>query len=71
MNKMVKYGLETMHLFLVNLNQLVGDTGWVLIQEKQVETISQYRAILKEGERENLPPIPTTDPNEAGLTKKI
>ena len=57
-----------MRLFLINLNQLVGDTEGVLTQEKQAETISQYRVILKEGEQESPPPIPTT--GQRGRVKK-
>ena len=59
---------ESMRLFLINLNQLVGDTEDVLAQEKQAETISQYRIILKEGEKESPPPIPTT--GQRGRVKK-
>ena len=48
---------ETMRLFLVELNQLVSDADGTFSQEQQVSYINQYRAILKEGEKESPPPI--------------
>ena len=47
-----------MRLFLVNLNQSVIDADGALTQEKQTDYINQYRAILKDGEKESPPPIP-------------
>ncbi|MCG6202944.1 IS66 family transposase [Psychromonas antarctica] len=49
---------ETMRLFLVNLNQSVLDEDGVISKEEQADYINQYRAILKEGEKESPPPIP-------------
>jgi len=49
---------DTMRLFLVNLNQSASDANSALPQEKQADYIKQYRAILKEGEKESPPPIP-------------
>lgn len=49
---------ETMRLFLVDLNQSILDEGGVISKKKQASYISQYRAILKEGEKESPPPIP-------------
>ncbi len=49
---------ETMRLFLVTLNQLVIDEGGIITKEQQAGYINQYRAILKEGEKESPPPIP-------------
>lgn len=49
---------ETMRLFLVSLNQAVFDEDGVLSKEKQTDYINQYRAILKEGEKESPAPIP-------------
>jgi len=49
---------EAMRLFLVNLNQSVSDADGMLTQEKQTDYINQYRAILKDGEKESPPPIP-------------
>ena len=49
---------ETMRLFLVNLNQSVIDEEGVINKEKKAGYRNQYRAILKEGEKESPPPIP-------------
>ena len=48
---------ETMRLFLVELSQSVSDAEGMLSQEQQVSYIKQYRAILKEGEKESPPPL--------------
>ena len=48
---------ETMHLFLVKLNQSVHDKGGSISKEKQVSYITQYRTILKDGEKESPAPI--------------
>jgi transposase len=48
---------ETMRLFLVKLNQSVHDEGGSISKEKQVSYITQYRTILRDGEKESPAPI--------------
>ncbi len=49
---------EKMHQFLVTLNQSVIDSDNAVSKEMQADYIKQYRAILKEGEKESPLAIP-------------
>ena len=48
---------ETMRVFLLELNQEVGNAGGLLSPERQGMLILNYQAMLKAGEKESPPPI--------------
>ncbi len=63
-----QFWAETIRLFLVNLDQSVHDEACIVSKEKQTDYISQYRKILKEGEKES--PPPTAVKGKRGRPKK-
>ena len=59
---------ETMRLFLVRLNQSVHDQSGLISKKKQASYITQYRKILKDGEKES--PAPIVVKGKRGRPKK-